>query len=88
LAGDVREVLRVLAPGGRFALIAETYAGSHAALGRWVRRNGNRAGMTILAPDEHRTLLEAAGFVHVEIHLDAENEWLCAVGQKPAADSH
>jgi SAM-dependent methyltransferase len=85
LAGDVCEVLRVMAPGGRFALIAETYAGSHAALGRWVRHNGGRAGMTILTPDEHRKLLEEAGFVDVELHLDTENEWICAVGQKGAS---
>ena len=82
LAADVREVLQVVAPGGRFALIAETYAGSHAALGRWVSHNSDRAGMTILAPEEHRKLLEEAGFVNVQLHLDTENEWICAVGEK------
>jgi SAM-dependent methyltransferase len=83
LASDVREVLRVLAPGGRFALIAETYAGSHAALGRWVSRNRARARMNILTPDEHRALLESAGFVDVEIHLEPTREFLLATGRKP-----
>jgi hypothetical protein len=41
--------------------------------------------MTILTPDEHRKLLEEAGFVDVELHLDTENEWICAVGQKGAS---
>jgi SAM-dependent methyltransferase len=82
LRHDVREVMRVLKPGGVFLIIAETYRG---------RRNDwlFRPTMTLLlraaylTPDEHRRLLVDAGFADVRIALDETKGWIAAVGTRP-----
>ncbi|MGB8261389.1 MAG: class I SAM-dependent methyltransferase [Terracidiphilus sp.] len=83
LPADLREVLRVLAPGGEFALIADTWAGSRSGNSRTVRKHRASSRMTLLTPEEHVALLREAGFVEVQLHRDADQEWLCAVGRKP-----
>ncbi len=77
---DMREVRRVLKPGGRFALIAETYKGSRldAVFGPAMRL----LGATYLTADEHRDLLAAAGFSEVEVSVQERKGWICAVGAK------
>jgi SAM-dependent methyltransferase len=77
---DLREVLRVLAPGGRLLLVAETYRGQR--FGAVMVLPMKLAGARYLTPDEHRDLLTAAGFVDVVIHLERGRGWICAVGVK------
>jgi SAM-dependent methyltransferase len=84
LAHDVREVHRVLKNGGRFVIIAETYRG---------RRNdwAFRPTMTLLlraaylTPDEHKALLEGAGFADVEVFVERAEGWICAIGTRADA---
>jgi SAM-dependent methyltransferase len=81
LARDVGEVKRVLKPGGRFVIIAETYRG---------RRNDwmYRPTMTLvlraayLTPDEHKQLLMGAGYHDVQLFEDWKDGWICAVGSR------
>jgi hypothetical protein len=76
----MREVRRVLKPGGRFALIAETYKGSR--LDAVFEPAMRLLGATYLTVDEHRDLLAAAGFSEVEVSVQEGKGWICAVGAK------
>lgn len=86
LPADVREVWRVVKPGGSFAMICEVYKGAPAAMSRMVEKHASKAGMNVLTPEEHRTLLEGAGFVEIQVFTDAPRGWVCAMGRKPGHD--
>jgi ubiquinone/menaquinone biosynthesis C-methylase UbiE len=85
LAHDVREVRRVLKAGGRFVIIAETYRG---------RKNdwAFRPTMTLLlraaylTPDQHKELLEGAGFADVQVFVERAEGWICAIGTRADVD--
>jgi ubiquinone/menaquinone biosynthesis C-methylase UbiE len=86
LIGDLREVLRVLKPGGTLVVIAESYkGGKHDALLRRVELLEQRGIMKYahLTVEEHRQLLVAAGYTDVEVFEDYDKGWLCATGRRP-----
>ncbi len=86
LVSDLREVLRVLKPGGALAIIAEAYKGGKydKILQRLetLQRRGimNYAHLTVA---EHRDLLVKAGFTGVEVFENYDKGWICATGRKP-----
>jgi len=83
LSTDVKEILRVLKPGGAFMILAETYKGrSFDWLFRPVMTGLLRA--TYLSVDEHRALLSSAGFSDVQVSVERAKGWICAVGRKRA----
>jgi len=82
LPANVREILRVLKPGGTFSLIAETYRGGPFRLVYAMVMPMLRAAF--LSDAEHRDLLTQAGFTEVATkHVSGKN-WICATGRKPA----
>jgi len=83
LAGDLREISRVLKSGGRLALIAEVYKGANTLISRMAEQHAPRTGMTLLSVEEHRDVLVTAGFIDVQIDVDAQKGWICATGRKP-----
>ena len=54
LPGDMREVFRVLKPGGTLIFIAEIYKGANTMAAKLAGEYASRTGMTLLSVDEHR----------------------------------
>jgi SAM-dependent methyltransferase len=81
LPANVREILRVLKPGGTFALIAETYRGGPFRLLYSMIMPLLRAAF--LSDQEHRDLLTQGGFTEVTTHHQAGKNWIVAIGRRP-----
>lgn len=77
---DMREVLRVLKPGGRFLVIAETYKGR--SFDFVYRPTMKLLRATYLTVEEHRVLLSSAGFAEVSVSERRDKGWLAAVGTR------
>ena len=83
VANDMREILRVLKPGGRLMVAAESYRGGRHdwLLGPVMRLIASQR----LSVDDHRVLFQSAGFGEVEVFEERSKGWLCAIGRKPLA---
>jgi SAM-dependent methyltransferase len=82
LPGDMREVLRVLKPGGQLIMIAEAYKGGKYDL--WIRSAGKLTNMAILSINEQSELFSKAGYADIQIHEMYVKGWLCGSGRKNA----
>lgn len=80
LPANVREILRVLKPGGTFALIAETYRGGPFRLLYSIVMPLIQAAF--LSDGEHRDLLTQAGFTEVATQHVSGKNWICATGRR------
>jgi ubiquinone/menaquinone biosynthesis C-methylase UbiE len=87
LPGDMREVLRVLKPGGTFLVIAEIYKGMTTRAGKLAEQYASRTGMTLLSVAEHRELFSNTGYSDVQVVEKREKGWICGIGRKPVANS-
>ena len=83
LPANLREVLRVLKPGGTFALIAETYRGGRLNALYSVAMRLLRAAY--LSDAEHRDLLTQAGFTDVSTMHAPGRSWICAMGRRASS---
>jgi len=83
LPTDLREVLRVLKPGGRLIIIAEVYKGSEAFTSKAVERYSQQTDMALLSVEEHRGLLMNAGYSDVQVITVPRKGWICCIGSKP-----
>jgi SAM-dependent methyltransferase len=82
LADDMREVFRVVRPGGTFILIAEVYRGGKKLVGQIAERYVEITGMTLLTVEEHRELLRNAGFCDVKVVEEWDKGWICGWGRR------
>jgi ubiquinone/menaquinone biosynthesis C-methylase UbiE len=82
IAIGLREIRRVLKPGGTLILIAEVYKGADAIVSRLCEKQAPISGMKMLTPDEHRVLLASVGFADVRIDALAAKGWITAQGRK------
>jgi len=81
LPANVKEIQRVLRPGGQVAIVAEVYRGRRMD---WLYRPAmSLLNTTYLTLDEHRQLLVNAGYIDVDVINDRSRGWICAIGRKP-----
>jgi len=83
LVADMREVLRVLKPGGTFVLIAEAYKGG-GALEVPTGLVMKVLGGNLLSASEHRELFTQAGYADVALFEEKSKGWICGVGKRPS----
>lgn len=81
LPANVREILRVLKPGGTFVLIAEVHRDGPFRLIYGLVMALLRAAF--LSDAEHRDLLTQAGFTGVVTLRPPRGSWICAMGRRP-----
>jgi ubiquinone/menaquinone biosynthesis C-methylase UbiE len=82
LSNDMKEILRVLKPGGKLVIIAEHYKG-----GRFDKVKGTAMKLlrsTSLSMNGHRELFSTAGYTDIQLFEEKSNGWFCGVGEKPS----
>lgn len=83
LPNDMREILRVLKPGGTLLIILESYA-----RGKFGSVQGSALrllGGANLSVEQERELFASAGYTGVEVYEEKSKGWLCVTGKKPPA---
>jgi SAM-dependent methyltransferase len=81
LVADMKEVLRVLKPGGTLMILGGAYKG-----GRHSARNERFAQIINVAcqsPDDLRGFFAAAGYSGVQLFVEDRKGWICGLGRKP-----
>ena len=79
---DLKEILRVLKPGGHLALVLEMYKNE-----KFDERNKGyvkKLNMNYLSRDEFVKLFESAGYCDIKPFENEEKGWICVIGTKPA----
>ncbi|HKW00115.1 MAG TPA: class I SAM-dependent methyltransferase [Vicinamibacterales bacterium] len=79
----MREICRVLKPGGRLAIIAEFYNGGKHV--KYVAKLAQVSTMAILDVDQHRALFANAGFTDVRVVEEPRRGWIVCTGVKPVS---
>lgn len=78
---DMKEILRVLKPGGTLVIIAESYTGGKFDAVQGVVMRLLRS--TRLGMDQHRELFATAGYTDVQLFEERDKGWFCGIGKKP-----
>lgn len=81
LVKDMQEILRVLKPGGKLIVIAESYRrGAYNWLQAPVMKLVKSSNLGV---DDHRRLFSEAGYTEIEIFEERTKGWFCGIGRKP-----
>lgn len=80
LIDDLKEIRRVLKPGGTRLIANEVYKDA-----KFEKRNAELANLIDIqfhTPDEYKAFLKQAGYQIVEIYVIVEKNWITAVVKK------
>ena len=77
---SLKEVARVVKPGGTFLLLAEIYERPDLPVG--IREKVEAYELTNPTPEEFERLFRAAGFAQVETHFMDGEYWIAVVGRR------
>jgi ubiquinone/menaquinone biosynthesis C-methylase UbiE len=83
LPSDMREVFRVLKPGGSFLVIVEVYKGAN-KMAEELAKKYPSTPMNLLSVEEHRELFAQTGYSEIQVIEQRDRQWLCGVGRKPS----
>ena len=83
LPEDIREIFRVVKPGGKLIVIAEIYKGANTTVARLCEKYAPQTGLKLLSIEEHQQLLANAGFSDVRVDTEPNKGWICATGKRP-----
>jgi SAM-dependent methyltransferase len=81
LVNDMKEIRRILKPGGRLIIIAETFSG-----GRFDNVKGwamKLLGSNALSEAGQRELFSSAGYDEIKTFVERRKGWICVVGRNP-----
>jgi ubiquinone/menaquinone biosynthesis C-methylase UbiE len=79
--GDIKEIRRVLKPGGMLLVVAEIFrSGRTAAINRFAMK---QLGGALLSLDEHREWFITGGYADVRVSVEPAAGWICVTGCKP-----
>lgn len=81
LENDVKEILRVLKPGGKVFITADIHHREN--LPEQVQYYVRTLNMTNLTFEQFHQVLTNAGYANVQIHGKDGEEWMCGEGTKP-----
>jgi len=87
LPADMREVLRVLKPGGTLVVVAEIYKGASTKTSKLAEEYLSRSGMKLLSVNEHRDLFLDAGYEDIQIIEESGKGWICGMVRKPSTNT-
>ncbi len=81
LVNDMQEILRVLKPGERLLIVAESYNRGQSGARQWLGKRVLK--FTQLNVAEQRELFSAAGYTDVQMFEEQKEGWMCGTGRKP-----
>ncbi|MGA8539767.1 MAG: methyltransferase domain-containing protein [Terriglobales bacterium] len=80
----MREVLRVLKPGGALLIVAEIYKGANTRTAKLAEKYLPLSGIKLLSVTEHQELFADAAYWDVQVIADSNKGWICGIGKKPS----